>query len=389
MMAAHRVKTGVEVLCATHQYDALLRGKRIGLITAPTGVDAQCISTIDLLHARFGLSALFSPEHGVRGNMDAGCSVDTYTDIATGLPVYSLYRKDSKRLTPLMLQSVDVMVYDIQDVGSRYFTFLYTLLYALQDCARAGIPFVVLDRPNPLGGVAVEGNLVRENCRSFVGDYPLCNRYGLTIGEFAFMVHAEQHLGASLTVVPCAGWKREMLWPQTQLLWIAPSPALTCFEAAFLYSGTCLFEGTNLSEGRGTAAPFRWIGAPYLQNPTALAKMLNEHGHAGIFFRPLFFTPLYGKHAGLLCGGVELHLTDARTAQPLRAALDLLYTVRQEAGDAFQWSTLLPPATRAHIDLIAGCDALSRGQSQQDFLTILEKDECAFRAHKKKYHLYE
>lgn len=386
--SSNMVRPGIDVLCGTGRYDGLLRGRRLGLIVTASSVSGRLESTVDALHRRYGLTALFGPEHGVRGDVEAGSPVETYRDEATGLPVYSLYRKDSKRLTEEMLRDIDVMIYDIQDVGSRYYTYLYTMLYCMEDCARAGIPFVVLDRPDPLGGETVEGNILEEEYRSFVGDYPLCMRYGLTPGELAAMFHDSLDKKASLTVVPCEGWNRKMLWPHTGLPWAAPSPALTGFEGALLYSGTCLFEGTNLSEGRGTAAPFRWIGAPYLTRPERLARRLNEGGMEGILARPVYFTPQSGKHRDKLCGGVELHVTDAGNARPVATALALLYAVREEYPEDFAWCTPLPPATRPHIELLSGSGRLTGGTPLKELLEVYRRDEAVFREIKAEYHIY-
>ena len=378
---------GIDVLWESGQYDALLKNKRIGLLTNPTGLDTQFRSTVDLLHSRFHLTALFGPEHGVRGDEEPGAQVADSRDKATGLPVYSLYRKDSKRLSKEMLETFDVLVYDIQDVGSRYYTYLYSLLYALEDCAKAGKDVVVLDRPNPLGGVVTEGNRVHPDYFSFVGGYPLCMRYGLTVGEFGRM--ANETLGARLTVVPCAGWRREMLWPDTGLQWVMPSPNLPRFEAALLYAGTCLFEGTNLSEGRGTAVPFELIGAPYIDDPAALAAALNQKNLPGVRFRPQWFTPGSGKHAGHLCGGVQLHVTDARAIRPVRAALELLYEAEKRWPEDFAWQTPLPPATRPHIQLLGGDDRLYRKEPLTSILDQYAEEEKIFARQKCAYHLYE
>ena len=378
---------GIDVLWESGRYDDLLKNRRVGLLTNPTGLDTRFRSTVDLLNSRFRLTALFGPEHGVRGDQAPGAEIATTRDRATGLPVYSLYRKDSKRLTEEMLDAFDVLVYDIQDVGSRYYTYIYSLLYALEDCARAGEPVVVLDRPNPLGGNVVEGNRVKPEYTSFVGGYPLCMRYGLTIGEFARM--ANQTLGAQLTVVPCAGWRREMLWPDTGLLWVMPSPNLPRFEAALLYAGTCLFEGTNLSEGRGTAAPLELIGAPYIDDPAALAAAMNQKALPGVLFRPQWFTPSLQKNAGQLCGGVQLHVTDARSLRPVRTALELLYEVEKRWPQDFAWRTVLPPATQPHIKLLGGDDQLYRKVPLAEILEQYAAEEAAFAREKRASHLYE
>ena len=220
-----------------------LKGRRLGLITSTSGVTRMLTSGIDAIHAQFPLTALFGPEHGVRGDHDAGATVETYTDPATRLPVYSLYRKDSQHMTPEMLDLVDTVIYDIQDIGARFYTYISTLLYVMRDCAAAGKELVVLDRINPLGG-KVEGGLLQPG---FVGAYPLTTRYGLTPGEFARLANEEQHIGCQLHVLPVLGWKREMLFPETGLYWMMPSPAIPNFETALLYPGTCLTEATNIS----------------------------------------------------------------------------------------------------------------------------------------------
>ena len=379
---------GIDLLCESAAYDPLLQGRRIGLVTNHTGLDSRFRPTADLLHARYGLSALFGPEHGVRGDLAPGAPVHSGADAATGLPVYSLYRPDSKRLTPEMLAAFDVLVYDIQDVGSRYYTYIYTLLYALQDCARAGKPVVVLDRPDPLGGSVVEGNTVRPGYESFISGYALCNRYGLTAGEFARMANDELGLGAQLTVVPCPGWRREMLWPQTGLAWVPPSPNLPRFEAALLYSGTCLFEGTNLSEGRGTAQPLEIVGAPYIQQPDRLAAAMNQKKLPGVYFRPVWFTPSLQKHAGCVCAGVQLHITDPGAIRPVRAALELLYEIQARWPGHFAWRSVLPPATRPSIQLLGGSGELYEKAPLAQVLAGFAADQQAFAQRKQAYHLY-
>src|SRR5690606_8500790 len=289
------------------EFAHLFRGKRLGLITGPTGLNRKLRATIEVLHEKFHLVALFSPEHGVRGDQAAGAWVDTYKDPLTGVPVYSLYRSDSKRLTAEMLDQVDMIIYDIQDIGVRYYTYIYTMLYALEDCAAAGKPFVVLDRVNPLDGRTVEGNLIKDGYHSFVGNYKLPIRYGLTVGELAIMAEDQMGWNGDLTVIPCAGWHREMQFPHTGNVWVPPSINIPRFETALLYAGTCLLEGTNVSEGRGTTAPFEMIGAPYI-DAEQLANEMNDQQLPGILFRPVYYKPTTSKYAGELCQGVQLHI---------------------------------------------------------------------------------
>ncbi len=368
-------------------YAHLFQGKRLGLITSPTGLSMDFASTIQILHVNFNLSALFSPEHGVRGDQDAGGLVDTYIDPHTGVPVYSLYRKDSKRLTPEMLDEVDVVVYDIQDVGVRYYTFIYTMLYALEDCANAGKTFVVLDRFNPLDGVTVEGNVLQPGYRSFVGNYPLAVRYGLTVGELAMMANDEMNWNCELHVVPCEGWERHMRFPETNRIWVQPSMGIPRYETALLYGGTCLFEGTNLSEGRGTTFPFEIIGAPFIE-AERLAGEMNRKRLPGLLFRPVYYKPTASKHQGELCGGVQLHVTDERAVKAVETGVTLLFAIK----DNYEEFAFLPPfkeGSRPFIDLLGG-DSSYRDESV-DVPVRLERfreESREFTARKQRYHLY-
>ncbi|MFD2114610.1 exo-beta-N-acetylmuramidase NamZ domain-containing protein [Paenibacillus yanchengensis] len=365
----------------------LFAGKRVGLITAPTGLTKQLRSTIDVVQEHCQLVAMFSPEHGVRGDLDAGDLVDTYIDPYTNVPVYSLYRKDSKRLTEEMLRKVDIVIYDIQDVGVRYYTFIYTMLYALEDCAKAGVEFVVLDRVNPLDGITVQGNILQASYRSFVGNYELAVRYGLTAGEVAMMANDQMNWQAKLHIVPITGWQRAMAFPETGLTWVHPSLGIPRYETALLYVGTCLFEGTNCSEGRGTTFPFELIGAPYIQ-AEQLAQQMNDKGLEGIFFRPVYFKPNMSKHAGELCGGVQLYITNHATIRPLDVAVTLLFMIR----DLYEQFSFLPPikaGSRPFIDLLGGSDVYR--QPHQTATTLLEQfaeDSKQFAVMKKAYHLY-
>jgi uncharacterized protein YbbC (DUF1343 family) len=369
------------------RHEGLFRGKRLGLITAPTGLGADFRSTIDILHEKFELAALFSPEHGVRGDLAAGALVDTYVDEATGVPVYSLYRKDSKRLTPEMLDAVDMVVYDIQDIGTRYYTFIYTMLYALEDCAAAGKPFVVLDRPNPLDGVTVEGNVLKPGFESFVGNYPLAMRYGLTAGEVATMANEEKGLGAELHVVPCEGWEREMRFPAGGGVWIAPSMGIPRYETALLYPGTCLFEGTNVSEGRGTTAPFEMIGAPFV-DADRLAAELNAKGLPGVYFRPTYFKPTFSKHQGELCRGVYVHVLDGEALRPVELGLTMLFAMRK----LFPEFAFLPPVReggRPFIDLLCGESGVRELEGDpRGLIDRFAEESEAFRERKRAFHLY-
>lgn len=379
------VRNGIDCI---EQYDSLFHGRRLGLITSVTGLTAGFESTIQILHQRYGLSALFSPEHGVRGDVPPGELVDTYTDPVTGVVVYSLYRRDSKRMTEEMLDTVDAVVYDMQDVGARYYTYLYTMLYALEDCAKAGKEFIILDRVNPLGN-RVEGNVLKPGFESFVGGFPLAMRYGLTIGEFAQMANDRLGLGAKLRIVPVEGWRRDMLFPDTGRCWIPPSMGLPAFGAALLYPGLCLFEGTNLSEGRGTSFPFVEIGAPFVDGQK-LARAMQDKRLAGVAFTPAYFTPAASKYAGQACQGVHVHVTDARAISVVEVGITLLYEVMERHGEE---ACFLPPAReggRRFVELLCGSDILTR--QRKNALEVLEEfaeDSAVFAEQKKQYHLYD
>ncbi len=369
------------------EYSKLFKGKRIGLITAPTGLTADFVSTIQILNENFHLAALFSPEHGVRGDEAAGALLENYTDPLTCVPVYSLYRKDSKRLTTEMLDEVDLVVYDIQDVGVRYYTFIYTMLYALEDCANAGKPFVVLDRANPLDGVTVEGNVLKPGYESFIGNFPLCVRYGLTPGEVAGMVNDKLGWNAELHVVPCKGWERSQLFPETGRIWVHPSLNIPRFETALLYGGTCLFEGTNLSEGRGTTFPFEMIGAPFI-DAERLAEEMNGKRLPGVRFRPVYFKPTTSKFEGELCGGVQLYVTDLRAFHAVETGVTLMYTIKRNYPE-FSYLPPLRENSRPFIDLLCGDKLYREGTTElPELLERFREESRDFSEEKKKYHLY-
>lgn len=369
------------------QYASLFEGKRLGLITTPTGLNRSGETTIDVLQKRFGLSALFSPEHGVRGDHAAGDCVEAYIDEETGVPVYSLYRKDSKHLTAEMLQQVDAVVYDIQDVGTRYYTFISTLLCVLKDCADAGKKLIVLDRPDPLGGEIMEGNIVRSNFLSFVGAYPLCMRYGLTAGEFARMATSRLNLSCNLDTIPCTGWRREMQFPDYGTVWVPPSPNIPRFETALLYPGTCLFEGTNYSEGRGTANPFEVIGAPSAK-AAVLAREMNRKHLPGVWFRPIFFIPTDSKHRGVPCQGVQIHVTDRHLIRPVDVGIHLLWECQKEDPEF----TFLPDSDETKlraIDRLGGDSSIGDLKIPPDELLASYREESSvFRKQVQQYLLY-
>ena len=315
----------------------LLSGQRVGLLTNAAGLDHQLRRDVDtLLAAGIQVTALFAPEHGLYGLADAGETVGSQIDTHTGLPVYSLYEEDSRRFTRQMLDAVDILAVDLPLIGVRFFTYLTALVYALESCAEFHKPLLLLDRCNPLGGLQVEGGPLLTGFESYVGGYPLPIRYGLTAGEVAAMVNAERKLGCHLIRVGVSGWRRDMLFPETSLPWLAPSPSLQHFENALFYPGMALLEGTNVSEGRGTTRPFETLGAPFF-DARQLAEALNALDLPGVRFRPTAFTPSFSKHAGKACGGVQIHVTDREAFTPVIVGIAMIKTAYDMYADHFQW----------------------------------------------------
>ncbi|HEV2109617.1 MAG TPA: DUF1343 domain-containing protein [Thermomicrobiales bacterium] len=330
-----------------------LAGRRIGLITNQTGVDRHLRSVVDLLHDTDGIElvALFGPEHGVRGEAQAGAKVGRAVDPRTGVPVYSLYG-ETDRPTPDMLTGLDALVFDIQDVGVRYATYISTMSLAQEAAAAAGLGFVILDRPNPISGDHVEGNLLDRAFMSFVGIHPIPIRHGMTAGELARLFAAERGWPEP-EVVPMQGWSRARWFDETRLPWVQPSPNLPTLDSVTLYPGTCLIEGTNISEGRGTTRPFELIGAPWL-DPFALVEELERRLLPGITFRPAYFTPTFSKHANVRCGGVQVHIVNREALRPVELGLHLLDAVRRLSGVAFAWRARSEGGY--FIDLLLGSD---------------------------------
>lgn len=371
------------------EYPRVFQGKRLGMILSPSGTDRQLRLSAEALGERADLRALYGPEHGVRGAAAAGEIVEgVERDRRTGLPVYSLYRKDSKRLTEDMVRGVDALVYDIQDLGLRFYTYVSTLLYALEDCARFDKELIVLDRPNPLGGLRVEGGLLQKGVESFVGSYDMPVRYGLTAGELARMANDERKTGCRLTVIPMQGWRREMLFPQLGYPFLMPSPAIPHFSNAMHYAGTCLFEGTNVSEGRGTADPFALIGAPYI-DAEALCDAARARNWPGLLVTEAHFTPTASKYAGDMCHGVHLHLTDARAYEAVRVAVELMDLIRRMYPESFAFNPPAGEEGRPMIDLLAGGSELREGVPVDVLLDQWQRQSEAFALRARPYHLYQ
>ena len=374
----------------------LIRGKRLGVVTNHSAILKDGRHLVDALMTtpEVKVVALFGPEHGIRGDAPDGRSVRDTIDPQSGVPMYSLYGRINKP-TAEMLKGVDVLVFDIQDVGARFYTFISTLSNAMEAAAEIGIPYIVLDRPNPIRGTWVEGFIRVDTLRSFVGLHPIPIAHGMTIGELATMFNEEGWLRngvkANVTVVRCADWKRNQWFDQTGLTWVRPSPNMATLATATLYPGTCLFEGTNLSEGRGTERPFETIGAPYVDG-SAWASTLNAIGLPGVTFEPTKFTPQEiphvtsrPKHQGRECGGVSVRVSDRDRLEPVRTAVAMLATARQLFGKDFQWRN-------SSIDRLSGTPALrsmlDAGNSTDEIVGSWKEEVASFAKLRGKYLLY-
>jgi uncharacterized protein YbbC (DUF1343 family) len=371
-----------------------VRGLRVGLVVNPSSIAPDLEHASVALCRRRGVkvTALFGPEHGIAADAQDLVEVGHSRDRETGLPVYSLYG-ETRVPTREMLAGVDAMVYDVQDVGSRYYTFVYTMLHVMEACARERKRVVVLDRPNPIGGDAVDGNVLDPAYRSFVGMHPLAVRHGMTAGELALLFREELALDVDLHVVPMKGWRRAMAYEDTGLPWVMPSPNIPTVDTAFVYPGGCLVEGTNLSEGRGTTRPFELVGAPWLDGH-ALARALEKEHLPGVGFRAAAFTPTFQKHAGELCHGVQLHVLDRRRFPAFLAYLLLVQHARGQDPGRFAWRD--PPYEYEHvrlpIDILCGTDrirkAIEAGASPKRLVPGWRKELAGFRRRRARHLLY-
>lgn len=354
------VRIGLEIAC-TEPPEPLRRARRFGLLCNQASVDRSFRHAADLLHTRFPgrLQALFGPQHGMWSTeQDNMIETPHARDERRDVPVHSLYAA-SRTPTQQMLDGLDLFVVDLQDVGTRVYTYVWTLTYCLQACAQKGVPVLVLDRPNPLGGETAEGPLLDLRFQSFVGRAPLPMRHGLTLGELARFCNDRMAIGAELHVLPMQGCTRAMTWPATGRAWVPPSPNLPRHEGAAVYPGQVLLEGTNLSEGRGTTTPFEQFGAPFV-DPWQLQSLANAHALAGVALRPVHFEPTFQKWCGTPCGGLFLHVTDPASFAPYRTSLVLLRAVRELWPQRFAW--LAPPyeyeTEKMPIDILSGTDAV-------------------------------
>jgi uncharacterized protein YbbC (DUF1343 family) len=350
-----RVRPGIEVLLDNRKN--LIRGARIGFVVHPASILPDFQHAADALFActESRLVSLFGPQHGARGEkQDNMIESEFYRDPDTGLPVHSLYG-ETRRPTEEMMKDLDLLICDLQDAGTRVYTFINTMAYCMEACTAYGKQMIVLDRPNPINGRQVEGNLLKPDYRSFVGLFPIPMRHGMTIGELALLFNSEFGLGCSLTVVPMEGWQRDKWFDQTGLPWVQPSPNLPTPDSAVVYPGMVLVEGTCLSEGRGTTRPFELVGAPFIRS-SQYAESLNDLGLPGVWFRPAYFQPTFQKWAGKMCGGVQIHVRDRESFEPYLTGIAIISTAQALYPESFEWRS--PPyeyeREKLPIEIISG-----------------------------------
>lgn len=389
----NNITLGLEVLL--RERSTSLAGARLGLICHPASIDHNFRHAADLIrqHSDFNLTALFGPQHGIRGEtQDNMIEWEAFRDARTGVMAWSLYG-EVRKPTPQMLEDVDVVVYDVQDVGTRVYTFIYTMALAMQAARESGKRFVVLDRPNPIGGLGIEGNILEPGHESFVGMYPLPMRHGMTVGELARMFNEDFGIGCDLEVVAMKGYRREFWFDDTDARWVLPSPNIPTLDSATVYPGAVFVEGTKFSEGRGTTRPFEINGAPYA-DAYELAGRLNDLGLPGVTFRPHSFKPTFQKHVTQLCHGVQIHVTDRAAFKPVITGIALIKGMRDLYPEAFKWQT--PPYEyvydRLPFDVIAGTTALREqvegGASVEEIASSWRAGEREFAERRERYLLY-
>ncbi|MEX1128581.1 MAG: DUF1343 domain-containing protein [Vicinamibacterales bacterium] len=369
-------------------------GRRIGLVCNPASVDGSFRHSADVLAEDGGLTlaAIFGPQHGFRADLqDNMIETPHGRDDRRRVPVFSLY-SEVREPSAAMLEGLDALVIDIQDVGTRVYTFIYTVANCMIAAARHRLPVIVCDRPNPINGVDVEGSRLDERYASFVGQYPIPLRHGMTVGELAQMFNQAFGIGADLHVVPMKGWRREMFYDETSLPWVMPSPNIPTLDTAIVYPGAVLVEGTTLSEGRGTTRPFELIGAPWIDGER-LAEAMNARDLPGVHFRPVFFEPTFQKHAKQTCGGCQLHVLDRQAFRPVRTAVELIDEFHREEPSRFEWRE--PPYEYEHekmpIDILFGSDRLRAAVASGSVSELVKEwstDEEAFRSQRAPFLLY-
>lgn len=390
-----RIKTGLDAF--ENLWPKKLNAARAGLLVHPASVNAKLVSATTLFFRskKCEVKALFGPQHGIFGEtQDNMVEWKGFRDKSTGIPVHSLYGR-TRKPEPAMLKDIDVMIIDLQDVGSRYYTFIWTLENSLQACSETNKSVVILDRPNPIGGAHSEGPVLDMAFASFVGQRPLPVRHGMTIGEISAYLRNKFYPSLDLHVIPLQGWERKMWFDDTGLPWVIPSPNMPTLDTATVYPGMCLLEGTNLSEGRGTSRPFEIFGAPYVK-PEILLKRLGEFRLPGIVFRPLHYQPTFQKYSGILCGGAQLHVTKREKFSPFKTGVAIIKAVHDLYPEYFQWKR--PPyeyeREKLPVDILAGTDRLRKDIEEGVSLEHMEawwKEQCQEfqRKVRKKYLIYK
>lgn len=387
------VTLGLERLLERHV--DRVQGARVGLVCNQASVDHNLQHAADLLHAHRGINliALFGPQHGIRGDVqDNMIETEHAVDRSTGLPIHSLY-SETREPTDTMLQAVDVLIFDMQDVGCRIYTFAYTMANCLRTAKKLGKKVIVCDRPNPITGAGVAGNVLEPKQASFVGQFPIPTRHGMTLGELARMFNEHFGIGCSLEVMPMEGWAREYWQDETDAPWVMPSPNIPTIDSATVFPGTVHFEGTQMSEGRGTTKPFELVGAPYVQ-PEEYAKRLNDLGFPGVFFRSCVFRPTFQKHGGASCGGVQVHVTNRDQFEPVIVGVAMVKLAYDMYREDFRWKE--PPYEyvydRNPFDVIAGTSSLresfERGDSLESIQAAWQAPLTKFSEVRQKYLLY-
>lgn len=379
-----QVLTGLDVL--ERGGFAELQGKNVGLITNHTSLNKDGANAVDVLHAAPGLrlTAIFSPEHGFRGTEEGGVYIESSTDPATGVPVYSLYGKGKQRPAPEMLKDLDVLVFDIQDIGARFYTYLTTMGYAMEEAAKAGLPFMVLDRPNPIGGL-IEGPVLEPGLSFFTAYFPVPTRHGFTAGEMALFHKDNLKLDLSLSVIKMEGWRRDMFFDQTGLAWSNPSPNIRGLTAEVLYPGLGCFEASNVSVGRGTEIPFQWFGAPWMK-AEKIAKKLNKAGLQGVKFSPLTLAPDKDMYQGKDCPGVLINVTDKAAVRALDVFVHAAYWLREYNEKDFKLKEVEIRKMTGSSDLYA---MLEKGRKPAEIIAAFEKNNAAFREAALNFRLYK
>jgi uncharacterized protein YbbC (DUF1343 family) len=392
--SVQHVELGLERLLEDQMVD--LRSARVGLICNQASVDHGFRHAADLLHEHphIDLQALFGPQHGIRGDVqDNMIETEHGIDRKTGLRVHSLY-SETREPTEEMLRDLDVLLFDMQDVGCRIYTFVYTLANCMRAAVRYGKRVVVCDRPNPINGVGVAGNILEPEYASFVGQFPLPTRHGMTVGELARMFNEHFSIGCDLEIVPMNGWSREMWHDDTDAPWVLPSPNMPTLDSATVFPGTVHFEGTQVSEGRGTTRPFELIGAPYI-DPDDYAEALNALNLPGVFFRSCAFQPTFQKHGGVTCGGVQIHVLDREVFEPVFAGVAMVKLIHDMYKDEFLWK--VPPFEYVYdknpFDVIAGTnkirEAFEKGTDLDAIAETWKRPLLEFKQLRESFLIYE